>query len=270
MTNQQTGTGLRYDAGKLRYDLVNADAHKGMVDILTFGANKYAERNWEKGMKWSKVIGSLKRHLAAIEACEDYDPESGRLHADHVACNAHFLSAYYRIYPQGDDRPHKLPNRLKVGLDIDGVLADFTGHLMKVSGNEGHKAIHWNDPIVRREFDRFKHDPEFWAGIPPLLSREDIPFEPHCYITARSIDTQVTQEWLNKHLFPLAPLYCVGVGESKVEIAKKAGMDVMVDDSITNFAELNANGVFCYLYDAPYNQKYNVGYKRIKSLSEIS
>jgi uncharacterized HAD superfamily protein len=264
------GTGLRYDQGKLRYDLVNADAHKGMVEILTFGAQKYAERNWERGMKWSKVISSLKRHLAAIEAGEDFDVESGKLHADHIACNAHFLSAYYRIFPQGDDRPHKYLKHLKVGLDIDGVLADFTGHLMKVSGNEGHIAEHWNDPIVRREFDKIKKDENFWATIPPLLTRQDIPFEPHCYITARSIDPAVTQEWLNKNLFPTAPLYCVGVGESKIEIAKKSGIDVMVDDSITNFAELNSNGVFCYLYDAPYNRKYNVGYKRIKSLKEIA
>lgn len=268
--SNQLGTGLRYDSGKLRYDLVNADAHRGMVEILTFGANKYAERNWEKGMKWSKVIGSLKRHLAAIEQGEDFDPESGKLHADHIACNAHFLSAYYRIYPQGDDRPHKYLKPLKIGLDIDGVLADFTTHLMKVSGNEGHVAEHWNDPIVRAEFDKIKKDENFWATIPPLISRQDIPFEPHCYITARSIDPAVTQKWLNDNLFPLAPLYCVGVGESKIEVAKKSGIDVMVDDSITNFIELNSNGVFCYLYDAPYNRKYNVGYKRIKELKEIA
>ena len=59
--------GLRFNEGKLRYDLVNPQAHEGMVDILTFGATKYASRNWERGMAWSKVISSLKRHLAAIE-----------------------------------------------------------------------------------------------------------------------------------------------------------------------------------------------------------
>lgn len=265
----QSGTGLRFDQGKLRYDLVNPEAHKGMVDVLTFGATKYAERNWEKGMKWSKVIGSLKRHIAAIEAGEDYDKESGRLHADHVACNAHFLSAYYRIYPQGDDRPHEYLKTTKIGLDIDGVLADFTGHLMKVSGNEGHVAEHWNDPIVRREFDKIKKDENFWATIPPLCTREDIQFEPHAYITARSVDPAITQKWLDDNLFPKAPLYCVGIGESKVEVARKSGIEVMVDDSISNFIELTSNGIFTYLFDAPYNRKYDVGYKRIKSLREL-
>lgn len=263
------GTGKRYNEGKLRYDLVHPKAHEGMVEILTLGAKKYAERNWEKGMLWSNVISSLKRHLAAIERGEDFDPETGRLHADHLQCNAHFLSAYYHIYPQGDDRPHKYLTPLKIGLDIDGVLADFTGHLMKVSGNNDHIAEHWNDPIVRKEFEKIKKDPAFWSTIPPLINRSDIPFEPHCYITARPISISVTQEWLDKNLFPVAPLYCVGSGESKVDVAKKSGIDVMVDDSFMNFTELNSNGVFCYLYDAPYNRKYNVGSKRIHSLKEI-
>lgn len=265
----QLGKGIKYNTGKLRYDLVHPEAHEGMVDILTFGAEKYAARNWENGMKWSSIIASLKRHLAAMERGEDYDKESGRLHADHVACNAHFLSAYYRIYPQGDDRPHPYLKSPKIGLDIDGVLGDFVGHLMKVSGNEGHQPLHWNDPVVRREFDIWKNDPEFWANIPPLVTREDIPFEPHCYITARSIDHTVTQTWLDKHLFPKAPLYCIGFGESKIEIAKKSGIDIMVDDSYTNFLELTNAGIFTYLYDAPYNKKYDVGYKRIKSLKEL-
>lgn len=264
-------TGTKFDTGKLRYDLVNADAHKRMVEILTFGAQKYDDRNWEKGMPWSRLIASLKRHLAAIEAGEDFDPESGKLHIDHVACNAHFLSAYYKIYPQGDNRPHSYLKQetRKIGLDIDGVLGDFVGHLMKVSGNEGHTPEHWNDPIVRREFENFKHDPEFWSGIPPLLTREDIPFEPHCYITARSIAPEVTQAWLDKNMFPKAKLYCVGNGESKIDIAKSSGIDIMVDDSITNFLELTNAGIFTYLYDAPYNRKYQVGHRRIKSLKEL-
>jgi len=87
--------GIRYDQGKLRYDLVQPWAHEQMIKILTAGSIKYAPRNWEKGMAWSKVIASLKRHLAEIEKGEDYDLETGELHAAHLACNAHFLTAYY-------------------------------------------------------------------------------------------------------------------------------------------------------------------------------
>lgn len=262
--------GLRYNSGKLRYDLIHPWAHEQLAKVLTLGANKYAERNWEKGMSWSNVIASLKRHLAAIESGEDYDIESGLLHAAHVACNAHFLTAYYKIYQQGDDRPVSYLRPSKIGLDIDGVLADFVGHLMKVSGNEGHVPEHWNDPIVRREFEVIKRDPSFWASIPPLLSREDIPFEPHCYITARSVDKEVTEKWLADHLFPRAPVYSIGIGESKIDVAKKSGIDRFVDDSYTNFVELTNAGIFTYLYDASYNKKYDVGHRRIKSLSDLA
>ena len=135
------GTGLRYNEGKLRYDLIHPKALKELVSVLTRGASKYAERNWENGMKWSNVIASLKRHLAAIEAGEDYDQETGALHADHLQCNAHFLSAYYSIFPQGDDRPNTYFNK-RVALDIDGVLADFNKSVKSKFGIANDPA-HW-------------------------------------------------------------------------------------------------------------------------------
>ena len=72
--------GLRYNEGKLRLDLITPQIIKGIGDVLTKGAEKYADRNWELGMSWSKVIASLKRHLLAIEKGEDYDKETGLLH----------------------------------------------------------------------------------------------------------------------------------------------------------------------------------------------
>lgn len=265
----QEEKGLKYDNDKLRYDLTQYDAMKGLIEILTFGATKYADRNWEKGIKWSRIIASLKRHLAAIERGEDYDPESGKLHADHVQCNAHFLAAYFRTFPQGDDRPHKFLKPSKIGLDIDGVLADFTGHITKLIGREGHQPTHWNDPMIRDAFPTVKDDPEFWINIPILTKPVDIPFEPHCYITARSIDCSVTQNWLNINGFPKAPLYCVGVDQSKVEAAKKSGVEIFVDDNFDNFVELTNNGIFTYLFDASHNRKHDVGHRRVKSLYEI-
>ena len=50
-TSNERGGGLRFNTGKPRFDLVQADAHRDMVMVLTAGANKYADRNWEiKGM----------------------------------------------------------------------------------------------------------------------------------------------------------------------------------------------------------------------------
>jgi len=260
--------GLRFNEGKLRYDLVHPWAHEQMVSVLSKGAQKYTERNWENGMSWSKIISSLKRHLAAIEKGEDYDLETGELHASHLACNAHFLTAYYKIYPQGDDRPHNYLNRPKIGLDIDEVLADWVKHWTKYHGVEVPET--WNfDRDIKNKFDILKDDKEFWLSIPVKTKPSDIMFEPHCYITSRSIPIEWTQEWLDKNGFPTMPVYCVPFGVSKVDVAKTSGIDYFIDDRYENFVELNNAGICTFLFDALHNQRYNVGYKRIKDFSDF-
>lgn len=260
--------GLRYNEGKTRHDLVPQFAQQQYAKVLTKGAEKYAERNWELGMRWSKVTASLKRHLEAFEMGEDFDKETGLLHSAHIMCNAAFLTEYYKIYPQGDDRPHNYLRRAKIGLDIDEVLADWVGHWTKHHGQAVPET--WNfDRDIKAKFEVLADDKDFWLSIPVKTHPRDIHFEPHCYITSRSIPVEWTQEWLDKNGFPTMPVYSVGLGESKVEVAKASGIDIFVDDRYENFVELNQNGVCCFLFDAPHNWRYDVGYKRIKSLSEI-
>jgi hypothetical protein len=99
--------GFKFDAGKLRYDLIPMEAMKALATILTMGAKKYADRNWEGGMSWQRVYASLMRHLVAYESGEDTDPESGELHMAHALCNVVFLVTY-QMRPSladFDDRP---------------------------------------------------------------------------------------------------------------------------------------------------------------------
>ena len=260
--------GLRFNSGKMRFDLVHPWAHEQMVKVLTVGANKYAERNWEKGMAWSSVLASLKRHLNAFESGEDYDPETGELHMAHLACNAHFLTAYYKLYPQGDDRPHEYLNRPKIGLDIDEVIADWVGAWTDKYGMVTPEF--WNfDPHIKEKFDTVKDDKDFWLSIKPKIDPKELPFEPHCYITSRPIPTEWTEQWIAENGFPTMPVYTVGVGESKVEVAKKAGIDIFVDDRFDNFVELNNAGICTYLMDTPHNRRYDVGYRRVHNLKEL-
>jgi 5'(3')-deoxyribonucleotidase len=259
--------GLRFNEGKNRFDLVHPWAHSKMVNVLTAGAEKYSDRNWEKGMAWSKVIASLKRHLNAIESGEDYDPETGELHAAHIACNAHFLTAYYKIYPQGDDRPHTYLNPPKIGLDIDEVLCNWLGDWT----DEAPKNW-WFDRTIVEKFEKMRADDQldaFYLGLDPLISPDDIPFEPHCYITSRPVDTKVTEAWLDKHGFPARPVYTVGIDGTKVAIAMEQELDMFVDDGFHNFRDLNNAGICTFLMDAPHNERYDVGFKRIKSLKEL-
>ena len=263
--------GLRYNTGKLRYDLLHPVAQKGIVSVLTKGSMKYAPRNWEKGMTWSTVIASLKRHLAAFEAGEDVDIETGELHIDHIQCNAHFLSAYYKIAPWYDDRAHITAKKPKIGLDIDEVICDWVGDWIKYWGLKVPTSWFFDYKINDR-LHQMKNDgvlDQFYLGLKPKIDPSEIPFEPHCYVTSRPVSTEITMRWLALYNFPLRPVITVGVGESKLEVIKKAGIDVFVDDRYDTFQELNSNGVCCYLMDAPHNARYDVGYRRLHSLKDL-
>lgn len=265
----EKGSAKRFNEGKVRLDLVPTSLVTEVGKVLTFGANKYGDNNWRNLMCWSKCIASLERHLVAFKNGIDFDEESGLLHLSHLACNVAFLLEYYKINPQGDDRVSTFRIPKKVGLDVDEVIADFMGAIMKKFPEKiKERSIYWNDPILKECFEQIVDNEEFWLGIEPLTN--DLPFEPHCYITSRSISKEITQKWLDKNGFPKAPLYTLKAGESKVEAAKQSGCDIFVDDNYNYFLDLNRNGICCYLFDAPHNRRYDVGYKRIKSLSELT
>ncbi len=117
--------GYKLDLDKLRTDLVTAEMTLGLAQVLTIGATKYADRNWEKGMSWMRVYASLSRHLLLWLSGEDVDDETGLLHMDQVMTNAGFLSTYTRrrnTLAMHDDRPH-------VGYVIDGI--GVTGSLIE-------------------------------------------------------------------------------------------------------------------------------------------
>ena len=109
------------------------------------------------------------------------------------------LTAYYKIYPQGDDRPHKYLSNVKIGLDIDEVLSDFVGAMLERFPKMGKRSAYWNDYHISDNFNEIKEDTKFWENIKPKIT--SIPFEPHCYITSRPIGNEVTEKWLAKHNF---------------------------------------------------------------------
>lgn len=99
--------GVKHDEGKARMDLVPPEAIAAMAHVLTFGADKYGERNWELGMRWSRPYAALLRHLLAWWGGEDEDPETGMSHMWHVMCCAAFLTAFEARDEGLDDRPGK-------------------------------------------------------------------------------------------------------------------------------------------------------------------
>lgn len=268
------GRGLRFNKGKLRYELVHPKAHEDMVDVLTMGAEKYFDRNWENGLSWCSVLASMKRHIAAIERGEDFDPESGRLHIAHVACNVHFLNAFYYIFPQGDDRPKQHLKLPKIGLDVDGVLADWTAAWHELYPEVLVNPSSWYlDRKVGIRFKQMEKEGtlnDFYVNnVKPLMNAEDLPFIPHCYITSRPVPVEVTEQWLDKYHFPAKPVYSIDAATSKIDVAKEAGVEIFIDDSFDNFVQLNGAGITTYLYTAPWNLKHDVGHLRLNSLSDL-
>lgn len=98
------GEGKKHDEDKLRFDLIPPEAMEALADILTIGAKKYGDRNWEKGMRWGKISAAFGRHLTRWQLGEELDPEDQRPHLDHALCNIVFLVTYAKRGIGTDDR----------------------------------------------------------------------------------------------------------------------------------------------------------------------
>lgn len=263
-------SGDRFNVGKPRIGLISPHATKELAKVLTFGAQKYDPHNWMKGLPWMEVLDSMERHINAIKSGEDIDQESGCLHSAHVMCNAMFLSEFYDIYPQGDDRPHKYLKTPRIGLDIDDVLADWMGSFSEI--NKIERPTSWMfDRYLGQMFEEMKdrgYDIDDWmANLPILTPPDEIPFEPVVYITSREhCPIECAYAWLDKNKYPAVPVVQT---KDKVAACKEHKVDIFVDDKFQNFVDINRAGILCYLFDAPHNRRYNVGHKRIYNLKQL-
>ncbi len=107
-------TGIKHDSNKIRFDLIPPEFLFALAQVLTNGAEKYADRNWEKGMAWGKVFGACMRHLwcwwggkqkTNINfAFGDLDSEWQFSHLWHAACCICFLVCYEERKVGTDDR----------------------------------------------------------------------------------------------------------------------------------------------------------------------
>ena len=95
--------GRKFDGGKLEYGLLPPKALEATVEILTFGAQKYARDNW-KYVDDSKrrYFDALQRHVWSWKQGEKLDPESGKHHLAHAMCCLMFLYEHDTIYSKED------------------------------------------------------------------------------------------------------------------------------------------------------------------------
>jgi hypothetical protein len=160
-----------------------------------------------------------------------------------------------------------------IGLDIDGVIANFmlAWHELYPEIPPDPDRYDFDENIMQKFEDMRKARilDNFYLSIKPLIKPEDLPFEPKCYVTARPVETWVSEQWLDICGFPKRKVITVPTRTSKVGVMKEAGIEIFIDDYYKNFTELNDAGIFTYLFTAPWNIKYNVGHMRLNSLKDI-
>lgn len=71
-----------------RFSLIPSEFLWALAEHYGQGAKKYADRNWERGYKWSLGVDALQRHLHQWCLGENNDPETGSSHLVAVAWHA--------------------------------------------------------------------------------------------------------------------------------------------------------------------------------------
>lgn len=97
--------GVKYDDRKPRYDLIPVFALDQLAEVYRVGAEKYADRNWEKGMRWGRIFAALMRHLLVYWSGQEFDQETGLRHLAQAAWGCFALLEYGHRSSGTDDRP---------------------------------------------------------------------------------------------------------------------------------------------------------------------
>lgn len=99
---EDCGTGAVRDTqeGKGRFDLITPEGLFRLARWYELGANKYTDRNWEKGIPVTRCMSSAMRHLVKYMA--GYRDED---HLAAVAWNVFAIMHFEKFMPELDDRP---------------------------------------------------------------------------------------------------------------------------------------------------------------------
>lgn len=88
---------VKLDKGKLRVDLVEPEFIEDVADVLTYGAEKYADNSWQDiPNAVDRYYAATMRHLLAWRKGEQVDKESGKSALAHAATNLMFLLHFER------------------------------------------------------------------------------------------------------------------------------------------------------------------------------
>lgn len=186
---------------------------------------------------------------------------------------------------------------VRIGIDIDGVLADFNSSFIElvkeVTGRnlfpEGYWPHTWNYPEalgytaeeVGAVWDHIKAGGTFWRELEPLPDMEvlkDWFFSPPAsdeyhefyFVTSRmgiAVKMQ-TEEWLDEQMGVSG--HTVLISSEKGAIAKALKLGYYADDRAENIMDVERTSpdTFAYLIEQPWNQHLPVG-RRIPGIKDF-
>lgn len=89
----EPNTGVKFDEGKLRIDLIPPEAITALAKVLAYGPTKgYADYGWES-VEVMRLWAAAQRHLWAWKEGQHMDSESGLPHLWHALANIAFMVA---------------------------------------------------------------------------------------------------------------------------------------------------------------------------------
>lgn len=84
--------GIKYDNAKLRWSLVPEGVMEEVIQVLEYGATKYAPDNWKHVPEaTTRYYDAAMRHIDAWWQGEGFDAETKRSHLAHAICCLMFL-----------------------------------------------------------------------------------------------------------------------------------------------------------------------------------
>lgn len=185
---------------------------------------------------------------------------------------------------------------MMIGLDIDGVLADFiTPFLQLLAARTGSGPIDpasitdpnfMQHPFLTREvtsecMEAASYDPEFWRTLAPLptpaqwhtLSRissaHEVVFITHRWVRDTYDIHRVTCDWLRRHWVADPVVYFTQ--ENKSVLVQQLKIGIFVDDRHENCADVaTETGALVLMPHRPYNQAFeHPRVRRIRKLDEL-
>jgi uncharacterized protein len=186
---------------------------------------------------------------------------------------------------------------LRLGFDIDGVLANFTEGFLSLVNREcgtsfstsdwityGSHTAH-PDFLTKEQWDAgwkaLGETPNFWATLKPyevdftLLDQQMDTLQYNGYFITRRRDVNVgmgdsnvqTRMWLENQGVKNYSAVISNKGTNRIEMLKNCEVDAYIDDWGEQFLEASAAGISSYLIDRPYNRHIDTD-RRVYSVQE--